>query len=280
MSPIKRFAVLLILATAVRAQESYLSVSDPGWKGIEIRFATRIEPGGAVLSGGVNIGSGQVHHVINDDSHKRSFGYDLGLDMTEDGKTAQLRIEPLRSSRFLNSGWTLLTLPKYPVIPNLHVGDTVALDLLVNQATGQKIVDYLTLRRHGEMDLQREPRDFTLADVELTLMEPQVWVSGKLEVTDRLGGTSGAVVWLNLAGHGRYVLSLVPNEKLGFKKSGVVSANGMRFHDGTTEIRVQCGSRIAPASGAYNLYILRETASSGNGLFGSADRAEWAVKKH
>jgi len=32
----------------------------------------------------------------------------------------------------------LLAPPKYPVIPNLKVGDTVALDLLVNPATGQK----------------------------------------------------------------------------------------------------------------------------------------------
>src|SRR5258707_110663 len=141
-------ALLVFAATAVWAQESNLSVSDPSWKGLEIRFATKIEPSKGIsagansagrLPGGVVVEAGRAQHLINDPAHKSYFGYDVSLEPAADGNTAQIRIEPLRPLRADLSGppgWTLLQLPRYPVIPNVKVGDTVALDLLVNAATG------------------------------------------------------------------------------------------------------------------------------------------------
>src|SRR6266567_3190934 len=89
---------VLILATALWGQENYLSVSDPSWKGIEIRFVTKIEPpgvdSGSRLPGGVYVEPGRAHHVIQDAEHKRYFGYDVHLDVATDGNSAQLRIEP------------------------------------------------------------------------------------------------------------------------------------------------------------------------------------------
>src|SRR5260370_6441995 len=195
MSRIESAAAVLALA-AIRAwaQESYLSVRDPSWKGIEIWFETKIEPPGTGsanrLPGGVIVETGRVHHVIKDAAHERYFGYDVLLDPSDDGKSAQLRIEPLRSSQagFGGRGWTLLALPKYPVIPGVKIGDTVALDLLANAATGQKIVDYLTLRRHGAADDTRSAHDFSLADVEINLEQPQVWIDGKLEASAHVAG--------------------------------------------------------------------------------------------
>ena len=109
-----------------------------------------------------------------------SFAYDLRAEPGADGNTIQIHIEPMKLSRpslyTVESGWTLLELPKYPVIPTVKVGDTVALDLLVNPATGQKIVDYLTVARRAD----GEAHDFTLADVEMTLNHPRVMVNGKL----------------------------------------------------------------------------------------------------
>jgi hypothetical protein len=228
--------------------------------------------------------------MINDPAHKRYFGYDVRLEPSEDGNEAQIRIEPLTRTSAgeiaAGSGWTLLSLPKYPVIPNVKVGDTVALDLLVNAATGQKIVDYLTLARRGTPDASQVARDFTLADVELSLMYPRVFVNGKpVEATANApGGTSGAVVWLYLAGHGRFVLSLSQNAKLDFQKIGVAAADALWFREGSTEYRVECGSKVAPGPGAYNLYVAHEAdwrpRETGRAfLTGSADNPEWVVGK-
>src|SRR5262245_7829592 len=124
----KATKLALILPVAVWGQENYLSVSEPSWKGIEVRFLTRIEPVGAGASrlpGGVYVGPGRVHHVIQDASRKRYFGYDIVLEPAPDGGSARLRIEPLQASSLDQSvagpGWTFLALPKYPVIPNVRV---------------------------------------------------------------------------------------------------------------------------------------------------------------
>jgi hypothetical protein len=274
------------MAAVAFGQDGDLSASSGQWKGLEIWFATKIEPPGTQLSGGVIVEAGRAHHVINDREHKRAFGYDVVLDPSEDGKSARIRIEPwnpAESKITFDPGWTFLRLPNYPVIAGVKIGDTVALDLLVNAGTGQKVVDYLTLRRRGDMDLRRAPRDFQLADVELTVMDPQISVGGKAEPPASAGGFSGAVVWLYLKGRGRFVLSLVPDEKLGFRKNGVVSGNILLFRNGAAEIRVECSGQIAPGSGAYNLYVLHEPGwqSSDAALttMGSADRPEYIVGK-
>jgi hypothetical protein len=256
----------------VWAQESNLTVGgDASWKGLQIRFVTKVEPPGSnstgTLSGSVAVGEGRARHLIDDPAHKSYFGYDILLEPAADGNTAQIRIEPLRPWRVDVSGppgWTSLRLPKYPLIPNVKVGDTVALDLLVNAATGQKIVDYLTLERR-DSPRGRESHDFGLADVDLALNQPQVWVDDKLAGSYKYPGTSGAVVWFYLAGHGRFNLSLFPNQKHPFKKNGVVSGNTATFRDGKSEYRLECSSAIAPGSGVYNLYVWHEPEFPGMG---------------
>lgn len=277
---------MLAVAAGLIAQGSGLTVSSPFWKGLEIGFETRIEPPGTPLPGGIVVGLDRAHHLIDDPAHKRAFGYDISLDAAEDGQSAQIRIERLNAPALKvgMEGWTFLELPKYPVIPHVKVGETVALDLLVNTTTGQKVVDYITLRRQGSIDLRRPPRDFTLADVEMTLMQPRLMLNGKSEAVERNGGTSGAVVWLYVAGHGRFIVSLVPNDKLGFVKNGVVSNDGLLFRDGENEFRVECSSKVAPGSGAYNLYVRQERQWRPGGgvsfLTGSADSADLLVGKH
>lgn len=283
------YMFLMLVAGKAQAQESNLSVSSSAWKGFAVHFLTKIEPDGTTLPGGVTTDIDRVQHVIKDDAHKRFFGYDLRVEAASDANTAQIRIEPLRpterEARLASAGWTMLALPQYPVIPNVKPGDTIAIDLLVNAATGQKIVDYLTLRRRGAVSYQRKAVDFTLAYVEMTLNQPQVAWRGTREAGGSVG-VSGAAVWLYVPGHGRYILSLLPNEKLGFKQWGVVSAEGLLFHDldsGGAEVTVECNSRIAPGSGNYHLYVVHQPdwRPEGQDSFriGSADKPEWAIAK-
>jgi hypothetical protein len=108
-------------------------------------------------------------------------------------------------------------------------------------------------------------------------------VGGKVEPPASAGGFSGAVIWLYIKGRGRFVVSLVPYEKLGFRKNGVVSGYVLLFHDGPVEIRVECSGKVAPGPGAYNLYVLHEPGwrPSDGALttMGSADRPEYIVGK-
>jgi hypothetical protein len=286
---IKAWPLLLLLAaTTLWGQEGLWANGGSSWKGIEIRFATQVEPAGerrVKLPSAVVVESGRVHHLITDAAHKRYFAYDVVLEPNSDGTAAQIRIEPLHSSQEISAGHgnTLLALPNYPVIPNVKVGDTVALDLLANPATGQKIVDYLTLMRRAT--ISDSAHDFRLADVQLTLGQPRMLVNGaSANVPGPNYGVSGAVVWLYLTGHGRFVLSLFPNEKLGFQKSGVVSGDALSFRDGPVEYRVECSRAIVPGSGSYNLYVVHEAEWRPRGsepfLIGSADKAEWVVGKH
>jgi len=291
MSQGRSIVLMVMAATALWGQEGRLSVSDPSWKGIEVQFLTKVEPPGdnprGQLGEGVTTDEGRAHHYIMDAAHKRYFGYDLRLEPSGDGNSAQLQIEPLTTSGHritVGPGWTLTSLPKYPVGPNVRVGDTVAIDLLKNPATGQKIVAYLTLKRGGNIVRPRELRDFSLADVEMFLDRPRVTVKGKLvEATANTEtGMEGRVVWLYLAGHGRFVLSLFPDERLGFHKNGVVEGNVITLRDGPAELRVECRARITPGPGLYNLYVLQEPGwrpfrKDEPFEFGSADKAEYVV---
>jgi hypothetical protein len=281
MALIRTAIVLLAAATPA----SGVTASAAAWKGLEIVFVSKMEPPGTELPGGVFVKSDIVLHSISDNLHQRAFCYDIALDPSADANSAQIRIErcPADSRVHGGAGWKFLELPKYPVIPGVKVGDTVALDLLVNPGTGQKIVDYLTLRRRGDMDLTRQPSDFQVSDADLRLFDPQVVVDGKPQWSIEGGGFAGPVVWLSVNGRGRFILSLLPNERLGFRKAGVVSRDGLLIHDDAIEIHVKCSREIAPGGGAFNLYVLHEpdwrAKDTAVGRMGSADKPEYIIGK-
>ena len=271
-------AAFALLSTTLRGQVSV--DGGPAWKDFSIRFVPKIDPGGVSVPddlGGAIIDpsvTGIAQRFIYDEKNKRSFGYDIELEPSADGSTAQLRIEPLHApERAVRNGWGMwglpLGLPKYPVIRGLKIGDTVALDLLVNPATEQKLVDYLSIIRAGTTG--EHPHNFSLDDVWLTLDTPRVTIDGKaLTPRNQHSNVGGRAVWLDVGGRGRFLLSLFPNEKLGFRKSGTTESNTMTFQMEGMVFRVECASPIAPGSGPYNVYVLREAnpGSLPTGQFG------------
>ncbi len=211
-----RAALIALAATALWGQESKLSVT---WDGIEVRFVTRVEPPGEnarkELPGLVITEADRVHHIITDSAHKRYFGYDLRLEPRGDGNSAQLRIEPLnlshaRADEFpIGPGWTLMAPPKYPVIPTLKMGGTVALDLLVNPATGQKVVVHSQLSRRdfGGCGVAvpggpREVRGIAVSQWEARISEERRDGGGYIDVSRGIDGVPGAVRQRGCAGAG------------------------------------------------------------------------------
>jgi hypothetical protein len=193
-------------------------------------------------------------------------------------------------------------LPGYPAPQTLHSGDVMALDLMTNAETGQKIVDYLTIEepRHGvgtfNPDPPRQfsyvpgtPRDFTIDDAALRLSSPRLTINGKLdESSTRVNGeVSGAAVWIYVPNRGRIILSLVPRQALGFRKAGEVRGSSLTFTIGTDSFNINCANPIAPGETPFNLYVLQDRAWKPTYAFadlsavvvGSADRAESLVKR-
>jgi hypothetical protein len=259
--------LLALAASALHGEGNSIRLDGgPAWKGLSIRFETKLEPdpggasrdlGGTVIDRGVHGDVGQ--RFIDDPAHKRTFGYDVELILSNNGLAAEIRIQPLHDAQHaIQNGWTQFglpaKLPKYPVISGLRVGDTVAIDLMVNPSTGQKIVDYLTLVRE-----QAQPaHDFSFADVELSLDRPHILVNGKPLAEGPSDAASGPVIWIYVTARGRFSFSLFPNAKLGFQKNGTAAGNILTFHDGAMEFRVECNSPVAPGPGPYNLYVLHE----------------------
>jgi hypothetical protein len=261
----RTLSLLFLTVTAIHAQLAL--DGGPAWKDFAIRFEPKIEPGdvsvpddsGSVIDSGVH---GNAQRFIYDEKNKRSFGYEVVLEPSADGATAQLRIEPLRDPEHaLRNGWSMgslpVGLPKYPVIPGLRLGDTVALDLMVNPSTGQKLVDYLTLFRAGTSG--EPPHDFSFADVWLTIDKPSILVDGK-PLPARASGVAGRAIALSISGRGGYVFSLFPNEKLGLRRNGTIESKILTFQDAGATFRIECATPIAPGMGPYNLYVARSSA--------------------
>jgi hypothetical protein len=235
-------------------------------------YETRLEPPSPTLANGIGGGTiggtSATHRFMTDSAQRKYFGYDILVEALPQPNTYRVTFRPLSiSAEKIHpndpAGWTMVPLSGYPAPQTVHGGDTIALDLFTNPATGQKIVDYIRIKdRARELVYANDspPRDFSVADAELRLMAPHVSINGKLHpaTADQAGGIAGAAVWFYLPDHGRYFLSLMPHPELGFQKAGEVRGSSLNFTAGGDTITVECNGRIAVGYAAYNLYVLAE----------------------
>ncbi len=296
-------AILAALSFSAGAQElpelfRPVTLTHPGWRGIQLEFIAKLENSASVsavrIQGGVSTGTDRAHRFIFDASEKRYFGYDLDIQPAGDFGL-RIHITPLTMdvqelARIgVDSTWTRLGPVRYPVISQVQPGDTISIDLLINRSTGQKIVDFITLKQsayHSPVNTVSAPRDFTVADAMLQILGPTLTANGKPVGSVAQGGVSAAVVWVYVPGRGRYVLSLVANPQLGFRKAGKISTNALSFADEGVTYQLECPGRIVPGEGLFNLYVLRDASWRPQGseitsglLLGGADEARLVVHK-
>ena len=287
---------MLLLVSAAAPAAAQVSVSAPN--GIEVQMTARMEPGPARVPSGVIAASvGRFHRVVLDRNQRRYFAYDVLVGPKDASQALQVRIEPfslsatqLAETQMVDPSWTPMPLLKYPLVPDVRAGDTVAIDLLENPTTGQKVVDYLAFKRSNPA-VAGDPsplRDLSLAEVELQLTDFRIRLNGTvLDTSTRVGGSiSGAALWFYLPERGRFVMSLVPNSKLGFRRAGEVSSRSLTFTQGRERYDIESASRIVPAVGRFNLYVRHDPAwrpASGESnwpiIIGAADRVEWLAAK-
>ena len=83
----------------------------------------------------------------------------------------------------------------------------IAVDLLINPTTGQKVVDYIqvTFEPTGEVPSRAAPRDFQVADVLLHIVAPSLLVNDVAvppAIADMV--INRGLVWLSVPGRARF----------------------------------------------------------------------------
>jgi len=168
---------------------------------------------------------GVIHRVLADATGKYVFGYDLLIEAVPVSKTFTIAVAPLDSQvehKLLTEGSSLqltgiATLPEAAEPQILDDGDSFALDLLVNQKAGVKIVDFVKVsfdRSNLWDDNPRDlPKDFTLDAVPLRVIDFRLLIDGNLVAAGKPGTIfTGALIWCYVEGKGRFIFSLVPRE--------------------------------------------------------------------
>jgi hypothetical protein len=283
------------------AQDNVISsggvTSKGGGTDFSVTFEARLEPPLPPIK---DIGGGTInnvngmHRYFTDRVRHKYFGYTMLVE-TRSANTYLVKIQPLavgpdKMKLDDPAGYTMLPPPLFPAPQNVHGGDTIAVDLFFNPATGQKIVEYIHFQDMKRMvyAAQGAARDFSVEDAEIHVMEPHITVNGmELPATKNFkGGITGASAWIYIPNHGRYVMSLVPHPDLGLQKAGEVRGSSLSMQVGGDTITMDCNGRIAPGNAPYNLYVfydagwLPKDANSRNSfLMGSADRIDMILHR-
>lgn len=243
-----------------------------------------------------------VHRVLVDAEGAFVFGYDLVVEPVAATKQFKVSLKPistefeeqLRARRQTaaaaapRDAQNLSTLPRSTEAQLIDDGDAFALDLLVNQQTGVKIMDVVKVSFERARLWSAPPRrglplrDFTLGNVELAVRDYKLTINGEL-VGGGGGrskrGCSGALVWFYVPGRGRFIFSLMPHEGYNFQKVGRIENNKISFSVGGDDYEWTSSASIVGTSGGnWNLWVLHDASyvsdfDSQEGIVESAEGA-------
>jgi hypothetical protein len=250
--------------------------------GVSVQFKTRTEPSDSFksISGIIRANSTGIHRVLVDRIERIFFGYDLELESLPETKTYRITIKPLdrdiAQELSLSGAMKELTaqpganpgdarLLRFPPPQVVEDGDTLAFDILVNQKTGVKLVDLLTVLSPGALatSATQDPvpaRDFSLEDVRLLMKDHQLFVNGELKAggPTMQGSCEGEFIFFYLPGRGRYVFSIKAHEGIGFQKVGAIQNNRLSFAAGGESYEWVSSAPIVGGGGNWSLWVLHQ----------------------
>lgn len=248
-------------------------------------WETRMDPPAPVIANGFSTqatvdSASIIHRVLLDRAGKMYFGYDVQVDALPNTDQFRVTFKPLVITAAMAqtlaldawSDWVSLAIPRFPAPQIVHSREILELPLLTNSATRQKIVDYVSIQEPAakvsgfERPIETEftfatgpVRDITANDVEMRIRAPRISINGKVEVsTNQTSGGTGTFVWFYMPNHGRIILSLGPNPKLGFRRLGEVRGSSLMFSIGADKFTLSSATRIAPGQEAFSLYVLHQ----------------------
>jgi hypothetical protein len=267
-------------------------------------WETHLEPAVPALDSfytSTTLDDGVIHRVMLDGERRLYFGYRAAVEPLPETSSYRVTVMPLVLTPALarsilgddHATWTPLQGPSTgsvhwdsrttrapasgsigprTVTTEIGTGEVLSLTLLTNPATGQQIIDYVSVQepsrpfRGFDIVAPREfsfaagtPRDFGVADAELRISQPRLSINGRLQesTADLTGSEAGTIVWIYVPGRGRFFLSLAPHEELGFRRLGEVRGSALTFTAGGETFMLVSGSRIAGGA-PFNLYVRHE----------------------
>lgn len=247
------------------------------------------------------------HRILVDKTNKIYFGYDLEIALDTENSRFKVSFKPLslseekiqmyfdRGKRISRIGndlskpiksnnlktpdslsddlniktLTANSLPKYPSEIIIGDDDIIALDILENPQTKEKITDLIRVTaktKNSMSSLFSEPeqpaKDFSLLDVELQMLRYDVFVNNERKAEFK-GGAVGSLISFYIKDKGLCVFSLFPREEYSlnstsrkFIKSGRIEENKLFFKIGNEEYEVVARSPILPQGGNWNLWMM------------------------
>jgi hypothetical protein len=258
-------AVFMALSLPALAQSRRLMGGSAGGSKYQFFYETFLDPSMPELgnmSGGTIGGEGIIHRFMSDRRQRVFFGYDISIDVLPQANTYRLTFNQLESE----SVRQILGNDAGPAVRTIQAGDVLGLDLLTNNATGQKIVDYITVKKPSSDPDWRfiyetgTAQDFRAEDAAMELLNPQVSVNGQSGASASVSGVSvyGTVVWFYMPDHGRFALTLMPHPESGFVQAGEVRGSTLSFTSGSDTFNLVSSRRIAPGTRPFHLYVLHE----------------------
>src|SRR5574338_353873 len=214
-----------------------------------------------------------IHRVLTDSQKNVVFGYDLWVNSDPLTKKFSLAVLPadeafrrtfLKDFTPTRSNSAFATFPKSTTPQTLDDGDAVSLDLLVNNESGVRIVDVVSVTfdrsslREGYLD--SVPKDFTLDAVALAVKNYSLTINGNLVGKSKSSiGCTGALLWFYVPERGRFIFSLVPRDGYDFEKVAVLDGNRIVFTSDGERYEWVSSTSILPYGGTWNLWVLHDT---------------------
>jgi hypothetical protein len=232
-----------------------------------------------------------IHRVLTDAQKNVVFGYDLWVSADPISKKFSVAVLPadeafrrtfLKDFTPSRTNGSFATFPKSTTPQTLDDGDAVSLDLLVNNESGVRIVDVVSVTFNRstlrESYIESAPKDFTLDAVALAVKNYSLTINGNLVGKSKSTiGVTGALLWFYVPERGRFIFSLVPREGYEFEKVAVLDGNRIVFAVDGERYEWLSSESILPAGGTWNLWVLHDTAYTP--LFGSANPPPRAASK-
>ncbi len=200
-----------------------------------------------------------LQRFVRDNFRKVYVRYAVTIEKLEPAGTYRVTLgdsnSPVPNDVKKEAGWRIASPARYPVPQILEDGDEIPLPL-TSYEHGLILVDYIHVGRLDKMRKRQDAaRDSYAEDAELTLAKPKLRVNGEArEAITFPESLRGEVMWLYVPGEGRYIVTLAPHPEFGFEKTGEVAGGLMTLIHDAGLLRIECGERIAPGGGVYNVY--------------------------
>jgi hypothetical protein len=216
-----------------------------------------------------------IRRVLVDSGGNLFFGYTLTIEPLFATKQFKVSVHPLSpadeqnlrartsfSTRRLHPNYNAAGLNSASAPQIINDGDTFALDVLVNPQTGEKLTDIVTIStnraRLQEAPMSEPPRDFTLEDVEMKMINYQLFINNELVAGGKQSGAcAGPLIWFHLPEQtGRFIFSLSPHAGYDFQKIGTIENNRIKFTFNDKRYEWISNMPIVGIGGSWNLYVL------------------------